>query len=194
MESTSPTIVSELIVQVNSNSNSKNSSYSSSPGSFFNSLSQPLINIDRYNENNTKDVADNFNVVSSESIHSRNESENLSSTSSAVDSDDGVVGVDDGVVNRSIRNLLIRLQSSLDMVEEKLKSIDIKILQAERNINLIKKNSNYLNKQIEKDANDIYNRIFDIDCRLIQNEQYSRRESLIISVIPDSVSQRDLEG
>ena len=35
--------------------------------------------------------------------------------------------------------------------------------------------------------------IFDLDCRIIQNEQYSRRESVIISGIPDNISHNDLE-
>ena len=40
---------------------------------------------------------------------------------------------------------------------------------------------------------DLRNEVFDMDCRLIECEQYSRRESLVISGIPNSVLQKDLE-
>ena len=33
-----------------------------------------------------------------------------------------------------------------------------------------------------------------MDCRLIHTEQYTRRECLVISGIPDNISQRELEG
>ena len=36
-------------------------------------------------------------------------------------------------------------------------------------------------------------KIFDLDVRLIECEQYSRRESLVISGIPDSVNQKQLQ-
>ena len=35
--------------------------------------------------------------------------------------------------------------------------------------------------------------MFNLDCRLIENEQYSRRENLIISGIPENVTEDALE-
>ena len=41
--------------------------------------------------------------------------------------------------------------------------------------------------------NDFQDEIYSLDTRLIQMEQYSRRESLIISGIPDNIPQSELE-
>ena len=40
---------------------------------------------------------------------------------------------------------------------------------------------------------DLENQIFDLDVRLVECEQYSRRESLVISGIPDAVDQKQLQ-
>ena len=40
---------------------------------------------------------------------------------------------------------------------------------------------------------DIENYVYNIDCRLIESEQYSRRENLIISGIPEWIKQERLE-
>ena len=39
----------------------------------------------------------------------------------------------------------------------------------------------------------IENKIFELDVRLIECEQYSRRESLVISGIPDTINQKQLQ-
>ena len=49
------------------------------------------------------------------------------------------------------------------------------------------------NKKLSDEIYNLQENLFDVDCRLIEVEQYSRRENLIISGIPDSVPQRDLE-
>ena len=48
-------------------------------------------------------------------------------------------------------------------------------------------------KKLKQDFDDLNDILFNIDCRLIQTEQYSRRESLVISGIPENVSQKELE-
>ena len=40
---------------------------------------------------------------------------------------------------------------------------------------------------------EIHDKIFNLDCRIIETEQYSRRESLVISGIPENISQKELE-
>ena len=54
---------------------------------------------------------------------------------------------------------------------------------------ILKKNNNIIN-----DLYDIKDELFSIDCRVIHNEQYSRRECLVISGIPDNVLQPNLEN
>ena len=52
---------------------------------------------------------------------------------------------------------------------------------------------NRKNEDLQEDIKDLRKICFDIDCRVIQNSQYSRRENLIITGIPDSVDQKSLE-
>ena len=49
------------------------------------------------------------------------------------------------------------------------------------------------NKKLKEDYEELQDYIFDLDCRIIQTEQYSRRESIVIKGIPDKIYQKDLE-
>ena len=50
------------------------------------------------------------------------------------------------------------------------------------------------NKNIEKDIQLLEDDLDDMDYRLVQNEQYTRRENQVISGIPNRVSQKDLQN
>ena len=54
----------------------------------------------------------------------------------------------------------------------------------------IKNNNNKLNKEIYNLNEEFYY----MDCKIIENNQYARRESVIISGIPESIDQNHLEG
>ena len=50
------------------------------------------------------------------------------------------------------------------------------------------------NENYDMDFERIYEYLYEMDCRIIQNNQYSRRENLIISGIPNYICQQDLEN
>ena len=50
-----------------------------------------------------------------------------------------------------------------------------------------------LSNNLSYDIDDIFDDIYSLDTRLVQCEQYTRRESLVISGIPDYIPQSDLE-
>ena len=52
---------------------------------------------------------------------------------------------------------------------------------------------NHNNKQLNTEIDNLYDEIYYMDCRVIENNQYARRESVIISGIPDNIEQRHLE-
>ena len=49
------------------------------------------------------------------------------------------------------------------------------------------------NKNADLQFDFIYDQIYKMDCRIIENNQYTRRESIIISGIPDKIQQNELE-
>ena len=52
-----------------------------------------------------------------------------------------------------------------------------------------------INKQesLNYDVDNIFDELYSMDCRIIHVEQYTRRESVVISGIPDSIKQENLE-
>ena len=48
-------------------------------------------------------------------------------------------------------------------------------------------------RELDDNYNELYDQIYSLDCRVIRIEQYTRRESLIISGIPEIISQAELE-
>ena len=55
-------------------------------------------------------------------------------------------------------------------------------------------NNNFNTLHHQSIDNELLDRLHEFDKRLIECEQYSRRENLIISGIPDSIPQKDLQG
>ena len=51
-----------------------------------------------------------------------------------------------------------------------------------------------INRNLEQDVWFLNETLYNIECRTIHNEQYSQRENIIISGIPDNISQKHLEG
>ena len=55
-------------------------------------------------------------------------------------------------------------------------------------------NNNFNTLHHQSIDNELLDKLHELDKRLIECEQYSRRENLVISGIPDSIQQKDLEG
>lgn len=87
---------------------------------------------------------------------------------------------------KAIMEKLTGLENSLFI--EKLSNISLKD-QIHKLDSIMKKNYYYLNKDIDK----LYEDLNEIDYKMIQLDQYTRRESLVISGIDDRVSQDILE-
>ena len=89
-------------------------------------------------------------------------------------------------MNNRIRNNLVRDEDGFNFLNDGFYFLSTKVNAVTLENKKLKKNINKL----------LYLRdeVFDMDCRLIECEQYSRRESLVISGIPNSVLQKDLEN
>ena len=132
-------------------------------------------------------VAENIEINNLDSFSSTYSSiyrdSKLHSTTNSVD---GNINVE----NPDLRGLFVHILTKLEVLEEQLnlEKENFKIMKNEYNSKL-KKLKNSLYDEMEY----IYDDIYEMDVRLVHVEQYSRRESVVISGIPDSVSQRDLE-
>ena len=69
-----------------------------------------------------------------------------------------------------------------------------KIMEMDKNFQVERQSFQERIDDLTTDLCSIETQIFKMDVRLIELEQYSRRESLVITGIPDTVSQRELEG
>ena len=61
----------------------------------------------------------------------------------------------------------------------------------------VKSTTDHLQKKIKEinlDLDEYADLMYNMECRIINNEQYSRRENLVISGIPENVKQNDLEN
>ena len=100
-------------------------------------------------------------------------------------------------------NFFIRVLEQLEEYENKILNLqDFLVKQTSENaatkidlqnilnqITYLNHNNKILNTEIDNLNEDIYY----MDCRVIENNQYARRESVIISGIPDNIDQRHLE-
>ena len=95
--------------------------------------------------------------------------------------------------NPDLRGLICHILTKLECLEDQNK------LQKENFENLLKDYDKKfyklrkLNDYLTDEIDNIYDEMYAMDTRLVHVEQYSRRESLIISGIPDSVKQAELE-
>ena len=138
--------------------------------------SQPLINMDRY-ENDDLLVGANI-TVSNNLLSSSTSFSSLELTRGSMLGDES--NDEEFTINRqSLKDIFINILGKLESLEEQLE--------------MIKHKTSKLNNLYKNDLDDVYDKFYDIECRVIQNEQYSRRENIIISGIPDNVNQKDLE-
>ena len=68
-----------------------------------------------------------------------------------------------------------------------------KIMEMDKNFQVERQSFQERIDDLTTDLCSIETQIYKMDVRLIEVEQYSRRESLVITGIPDTVSQRELE-
>ena len=105
--------------------------------------------------------------------------------------------------NNINKEIVIRILEKLEVYESKISelyeiinneksennNINIKLQNLQNQINSI-----YIkNKKTDFEIDNLNDEIYNIDCQVIENNQYSRRESIIISGIPDNIEQRYLE-
>ena len=150
-------------------------------------LSSYILSIKEY-------IADNIN----ESTHNRigmsyfNKSSNsvnrTHSHSSPSDSDSEVVSKNE---NSELNiNILNKLQDLELLFHEKETKNFVYIKNLEKEMSDIKNE----NKNLAVEIINIYDQLYDVETRLIDMEQYNRRQNLIITGIPESISQNNLES
>jgi hypothetical protein len=127
--------------------------------------------------------------------HENDNGESISPTSSNLELE-ALLSAED------LDNILERL----NLLEEKYKTELIKNNLLEERLS--KFENNYLNFPSDIDKDEIHSnikiltddcdflmdKVYNMECRLIHSEQYSRRESLVISNIPESIVHNKLEG
>ena len=86
--------------------------------------------------------------------------------------------------NNVLKSLFTNILGRTDNIEIELKSLNNRVVAANKENEILKKKYELeviKNKKLKATIEDTKDMIFDLDCRIIQNEQYSRRESVIIS-------------
>ena len=97
--------------------------------------------------------------------------------------------------NDVLKSLFTNILGRTDNIEIEMKFLNNRVVAANKENEILKKKYELeviKNKKLKAKIEDTKDMIFDLDCRIIQNEQYLRRESVIISGIPDNISH-DLE-
>ena len=100
----------------------------------------------------------------------------------------------------SVRQIFYLILNKIDLMEKDMKLLYEQLqLEKKNNIKLkeelltTKNDLQNKNSDLNDDLHEIFDELYKMDCKIIQNNQYTRRESLIISGIPDRITQRDLE-
>ena len=95
--------------------------------------------------------------------------------------------------NNNLRNLFCHDLTKLDELEDQLKiereNYEIMKNKYDKRFKKLK----IMNDNLSYDIDDIFDDLYTLDTRLVHCEQYSRRESIVISGIPDSIHQQELE-
>ena len=95
--------------------------------------------------------------------------------------------------NNDLRSLFCHIITKLDDLEDQLK-IERKNYELMKNKYDQKFNKQKItNKHRSDDIDDIFDDLYSLDTRVVHCEQYSRRESVVISGIPDNITQQELE-
>ena len=154
------------------------------------------LNSEKTRHNSANSETDNSFTSSNGSLFQLNRSYLRALQEEGYYNDEGN-GDNDNINFMDLRELFSEILDHLDALQtqidsEKAKSENIKNELESKIKKLSRKNHN-----LERDLYDIYDEMYDeiysLDCRIIRMEQYSRRESLVISGIPEYISQADLE-
>ena len=172
---------------------------SDSNNSIFINPNSPSEFIEIGNQNGTEEV---FEVLEADS--ELKTSKSFSSTNSSLYSflrtpfDDRIKDDENSNLNvMELRKLFSNILEHLDSLQnqiddEKLKS-DIMKTEFETKFKKLYKTNYNLMRDLDESYDELYDQMYSLDCRIIRMEQYSRRESLVISGIPESVPQAELE-
>ena len=106
-------------------------------------------------------------------------------------------------LNPTARGVFFHILEKMEILENNLKLLNEK-LQSEINYNIALKNKveyikddlreiNNKNIDFNNDIENIIDELYQMEIKIIENNQYTRRESIIISGIPDNISQIHLE-
>ena len=96
--------------------------------------------------------------------------------------------------NEALKSLFLNILQRLDDTDTLIESLTQNLNTANNEIKKLNNKNNILkNNKINDQLCEIHDEIFNLDCRIIETEQYSRRESLEISGIPEDIPQKDLE-
>ena len=97
---------------------------------------------------------------------------------------------------QNTKELFLRILEKLDEYENKIEVLNDNFIK-EKTENLMMKNEiNNLkidNNKLNSELTNLNEEIYYIDCKVIENNQYARRESVIISGIPEYIDQNNLE-
>lgn len=95
--------------------------------------------------------------------------------------------------NNNMRNLFCHVLTKLDELEDQLitERQNYEVMKNKYDKKFI--NIKVMNENLSDDIDDIYDDLYTLDTRLVHCEQYSRRESVVISGIPDNIPQKELE-
>ena len=106
----------------------------------------------------------------------------------------------DASCNLELRELFCAVLTKLDVFEDQLKTERENYITLKKDYDNKIKKLNITNDNLSRDIDDIFDdlsfldsRFSIFDYRIVKCEQYTRRDNLIISGIPDSISQSELE-
>ena len=169
--------------------------------SFEKSFYEPLRELINSSESNTiledfqvaaNIIIDKNSVTSNDSFKVSSFNVSSSETESNINNDsDSELELTDA--HRELFTRIFDKHQALESCLEKQNAIKLSLLnkcnELGEKLNILNKKNNKLNFEL----NNIYDEMYDIDCRVIENSSYSRRENLIITGIPESIQQNKLE-
>ena len=143
------------------------------------------LNVDWNNSSILSDtVGRNFNKTdvsslfdSTDEVHCKNSESNLD-------------------INPKLQGIFFHIFETLESYEEKIQKYSDLVISLKDELNNVQQKCNTLNTHknfFDNQLDFIYDQIYKMDCKIVENNQYARRESIIISGIPDKISQNQLE-
>ena len=100
-------------------------------------------------------------------------------------------------INPKLQGIFFLIFETLESYEEKIQKYSDLVNSLKGELDFVQRKCNTMTKyniNYDKQLDFIYEQIYKMDCKIIENNQYARRESIIISGIPDKISQNHLEG